>query len=76
LQWTSINYLIAGIILVLVGIFMLVSPSLNFTTREKIIDAGPLQVTADKKREIQWPTYAGGVVLAGGIVLLVMSRKK
>jgi hypothetical protein len=67
---------IAGIILVLVGIFMLVSPSLNFTTREKIIDAGPLQVTADKKREIQWPTYAGGVVLAGGIVLLVMSRKK
>lgn len=67
---------IAGIILVLVGIFMLVSPSLNFTTREKVIDAGPLQVTADKQREIAWPTYAGGFVLAGGIVLLVMSRKK
>ncbi len=67
---------IAGIILILVGIFMFVSPSLNFTTREKVIDAGPLQVTANKKREIQWPTYAGGVVLAGGIVLLVMSRKK
>ncbi len=67
---------IAGIILILAGIFMLVSPSLNFTTREKVIDAGPLQVTANKKREIQWPTYAGGVVLAGGIVLLVMSRKK
>ena len=55
---------------------MLVSPSLNFTTREKVIDAGPLQVTANKKREIQWPTYAGGIVLAGGVVLLVMSRKK
>ncbi|MDI1323294.1 MAG: hypothetical protein PSV36_11130 [Algoriphagus sp.] len=67
---------IAGIILILAGIFMLVSPSLNFTTREKVIDAGPLQVTANKKREIQWPTYAGGVVLAGGIVLLALSRKK
>jgi len=67
---------IAGIILILAGIFMLVSPSLNFTTREKVIDAGPLQVTANKKREIQWPTYAGGIVLAGGVVLLVMSRKK
>jgi drug/metabolite transporter (DMT)-like permease len=67
---------IAGIILIVVGLFMLVSPSLNFTTREKVIDAGPLQVTANKNREIQWPTYAGGVVLAGGIVLLIASRKK
>ncbi len=67
---------IAGIILIVLGLFMLVSPSLNFTTREKVIDAGPLQVTANKNREIQWPTYAGGVVLAGGIVLLIASRKK
>lgn len=67
---------IAGIILIVLGLFMLVSPSLNFTTREKVIDAGPLEVTANKNREIQWPTYAGGVVLAGGIVLLIASRKK
>lgn len=67
---------IAGIILIVLGLFMLISPSINFTTREKVIDAGPLQVTADKNREIQWPTYAGGIVLAGGVVLLVLSRKK
>jgi len=67
---------IAGIILIVLGLFMLISPSINFTTREKVIDAGPLQVTADKNREIQWPTYAGGVVLAAGVILLVVSRKK
>lgn len=67
---------IAGIILIVLGLFMLISPSLNFTTREKVIDAGPLQVSANKNREIKWPTYAGGVVLAGGIVLLIASRKK
>jgi len=67
---------IAGIILIVLGLFMLISPSINFTTREKVIDAGPLQVIADKNREIQWPTYAGGVVLAAGVILLVVSRKK
>lgn len=55
---------------------MLFVPSLNFTTREKVIDAGPIQVTADKKNEIGWPTYAGGIVAAAGVVLLVASKKK
>lgn len=65
-----------GIILILVGVFMLFSNSFSFTTKEKVIDAGPIQVSADKEREVNWPTYAGGVVTAAGVVLLLISNKK
>lgn len=67
---------IFGIVLIIVGLIMLFVPGIDFTTKEKVIDAGPIQVTADKKNEIGWPTYAGGVVAAVGLVLVVVGRKK
>jgi hypothetical protein len=65
-----------GIVLIVVGLIMLFVPSINFTTREKVIDAGPIQVTADKKNEIGWPTYAGGIIAAAGIALVFIGKKK
>ena len=65
-----------GIVLIIIGLIMLFVPGIDFTTKEKVIDAGPIQVSADKKNEIGWPTYAGGVVAAVGLVLVVVGRKK
>lgn len=65
-----------GIVLIVVGIIMLFVPGIDFTTREKVIDAGPIQVSADKENNVNWPTYAGGIVTAAGLVLVFMSRKK
>ncbi|MEB2786589.1 hypothetical protein [Algoriphagus persicinus] len=67
---------IFSIVLIIAGIFMLFSTSFSFTTKEKVIDAGPIQVSADKKREVNWPTYTGGIVLAAGVILLVVTQKK
>ncbi len=67
---------IFSIVLIIAGIFMLFSSSFSFTTKEKVIDAGPIQISADKKREVNWPTYAGGIVLAAGVLLLVVSQKR
>lgn len=67
---------IFSIVLIVVGILMLFSSSFSFTTKEKVIDAGPLQVSADKKREVKWPTYAGGIVIAAGVVMLVVTQKR
>ncbi|MEB2780683.1 hypothetical protein U3A58_09770 [Algoriphagus sp. C2-6-M1] len=67
---------IFSIVLIIAGIFMLFSTSFSFTTKEKVIDAGPIQVSADKKREVNWPTYTGGIVLAAGVILLVITQKK
>ncbi len=67
---------IFSIVLIVIGILMLFSSSFSFTSKEKVIDAGPLQVSADKEREITWPTYAGGIIVAAGVVMLVVSNKK
>lgn len=65
-----------GIVLTVIGLIMLFVPGFDFITKEKVIDAGPIQVTADKKNEIGWPTYAGGVVAVIGVVLIFAAKKK
>lgn len=49
---------------------------IDFTTQEKVIDAGPIQVSAEKENRLEWPTYAGGIVIAAGIILVLVGRKK
>lgn len=65
-----------GIVLIIIGLIMLFVPGIDFTTKENVIDAGPIQVSADKKNEIGWPTYAGGIVAAIGLGLVIIGRKK
>ncbi len=42
----------------------------------KVVDIGPIQVTADKTKTLPLPPIVGGIALVGGIVLLVMGNKK
>jgi len=44
--------------------------------REKIIDFGPIQMTANKIITLQLPPIVGGVTFFGGIVLLVIGGEK
>ena len=65
-----------GIILIVVGIVAFAYQGITYTTREKVVDIGPIQVTADKTKTLPLPPIVGGVALVGGIVLLVMGNKK
>ena len=64
-----------GIILLVVGIDMLIWTGFTYTKKEKVIDAGPIQVSADKEKSVNWPPYAGGILVIGGIILLVTGKK-
>jgi len=66
----------AGLILVILGAILLIWTGFTYTKKEKIIDAGPIQVSADREKTVNWPPYAGGVVLLAGIIILVSARKK
>ena len=68
---------ILGVVLIVVGILMFVFGNVTFTRKEKVVDAGPVEINKKEKHTVAWPNYAGGViVVAGVIVLLSSSRRK
>jgi hypothetical protein len=67
---------IVGIILIAIGIIALAYGGFSYTTREKVIDAGPLQVSADREKTVPFPPILGGLCLVGGIVLVLVGNKK
>ena len=65
-----------GIILIGIGIVALAYQGITYTTKEKVIDIGSIQMTADKTKTIPLPPIVGAIALVGGIVLLVVGGKK
>ena len=65
-----------GFVLVAIGILALIYTGFTFTTKEKVIDAGPIEISKDKKHNVNWPPIAGGIVLVAGIALIIMDKKK
>ena len=68
--------LILAIVLIGIGIAAFGYQGISYTTREKVVDIGPIEVTADKTRTIPLPPVVGGIALAGGVAMLVFVRKK
>ena len=69
------NRLIA-IVLIAIGIVAFAYQGITYTTREKVVDIGPLHMTAEKTKTLPLPPIVGAIALVGGIVLLVMGSKK
>jgi hypothetical protein len=70
------NYTLTGIILIVIGIIAFAYQGITYTTRETVVDIGPLQMTAEKTKTLPLPPIVGGIALIGGIVLLVVGSKK
>ncbi|MEO8682587.1 MAG: DUF3185 domain-containing protein [Vicinamibacterales bacterium] len=64
---------VLGILLVALGILGLAYGGLSYTRKDKIVDAGPIQITADKKESIPVSPIAGGLILVAGVALLMKS---
>ena len=60
-----------GIVLVILGIVGLVYGGITWTRKDKVVDVGPVEITADKTESIPLPPIAGGIMLAAGVVLLL-----
>ncbi len=64
-----------GIVLIIVGAAMLIWTGFSYTKKEKVVDAGPLQISVDKQKTVNWPPYLGGILLIGGIVIVATAKK-
>ena len=67
---------IIGIILIVFGVFVLAAQGISYTKKEKVIDIGPIEATAEHKKTIPIPPLAGGAVLAAGVVLVFAGWKR
>lgn len=64
-----------GIILIVVGAAMLIWTGFSYTKKEKVVDIGALEISADKQETVNWPPYVGGIILVAGIVIVATSRR-
>ena len=67
---------LVGIVLIVLGVLALVYQGFTYTTREKVVDLGPLKITADKEKSIPLPPILGALALAGGVVLVFVGVRK
>lgn len=67
---------IVGILLIVVGVLALAFGGISYTRKEKVLDVGPIEATAERHETIPLPPILGGLALAGGVVLLVMGSRK
>jgi hypothetical protein len=65
-----------GALLIVLGIIGLAYGGLTWTSREKVVDLGPVEVTQNKTKSLPLPPIAGGICLVAGVILLVGSSRR
>jgi hypothetical protein len=68
--------MIVGIVLIVLGVVALGYEGISYTTREKVVDIGPLQASVEKKKTIPLSPVLGGAALLGGIVLVIAGSRR
>lgn len=68
--------MIVGVILIILGIVALAYQGINYTTKDKVVDLGPLKVEAKREKTIPLPPIVGVAALVGGVVLVAVSARK
>ena len=66
---------IIGVILIVLGIVALAYQGITYTTKERVVDIGPLKVETEKQRTIPLPPLLGALSVAAGVVLVIVGAR-
>lgn len=66
---------IAGLVLIVLGLAALAYQGFTYTSRETVIDIGPIKATADTQKTVPIPPIAGVVAVVAGIALVVAGKR-
>ena len=66
---------IAGIVLIVLGLAALAYQGFTYTSRETVIDIGPIKATADTQKTVPIPPIAGIVAVVAGVALVVVGKR-
>ena len=65
-----------GIVIIIIGLILTIITTFTFFTREKVVDIGKVEITANKRHHLKWSPLVGIAIMGvGGVVLLVASKK-
>jgi hypothetical protein len=67
---------IIGIVLIVLGLAALAYQGVTYTSREKVLDIGPIHATAEREKTVPLPPVLGIVAVAAGVVLVVAGVRK
>ena len=65
-----------GVILLVAGLAGLAWPVISYTKTDKVVDLGPIEVTAEREKHVPVPPIVGGLAAVAGLVIIVASSRK
>jgi hypothetical protein len=66
---------IFGMILIALGLFGLAWGGFTYTTREKVVDIGPIHATRDETHHVPLPPIVGAVAIVAGVGVLLAGKR-
>ncbi len=67
---------IVGVILIAAGAMALFYRGIPYTSRDVVIDVGPLKATAETSKTWPVPPILGGLAIAGGVMLIIVGARR
>jgi hypothetical protein len=67
---------ITGLVLIVLGVLALAYQGITYTTRETILEVGPISATAERERRVPLPPVLGVAAVAGGVALLLAGARR
>jgi uncharacterized membrane protein HdeD (DUF308 family) len=67
---------LAGVLLIVAGVLALAYQQISYTTRETVLDIGPLEATTETRKIVPLPPLVGIAGVAAGVILIIAARKR
>lgn len=65
-----------GVLLIVLGLVALAYQGFTYTTRDTVLDVGPIHATAEREHSVSLPPVAGAAAVGAGVVLLAIGLRK
>ena len=69
------NSILTGIIFIVLGLAALAYQGFTYTTREKVLDLGPIEATKEETKTVPLPPIIGGLAVVAGVVIVIASTR-
>ena len=67
---------IVGLLLIVIGLAALVYQGITYTTRDTVMNFGPIEATAERQKTVPLPPVVGVIAVGAGVVLLTTSMRR